>query len=111
MYKIDSDLIEMTRGDSVPFNFKLVDSNNNPVELADKDVLLFTVRKKPKKNSEDTNYAFQKQIVNGSFKISPNDTKDLDYGQYNWDIEYRYNAGDDVETVLKGKLVLTEEVT
>lgn len=111
MYCINSNTIEMTRGDTVPINFELVDIDNNPVTFNEGDKLVFTVRRVAKKDSKDINWLIQKEIVNGKFKIEPKDTADLRYGLYKWDIEYQYNNGADIETVLNGQLKLTEEVT
>lgn len=111
MYTVTNDTITLTRGDSVPINFELLDSEGAKVNLAETDKLLFTVRKYRKKDPNDVVYTFQKEIVNGSFKIEPQDTYNLTYGKYVWDIEYVYSDGKDSLTVLNGELYLTDEVT
>lgn len=111
MYTVDNNNITLTRGDSVFINFELFDGEGKVVTPSPTDKLVFTVRKDYKKDPTDVVYTFQKEIVNGSFKIDPKDTYNLNYGKYVWDIEYIYSDGADVATVLNGELYLTDEVS
>ncbi len=72
------------------------------------------------KESEDdsTNYSFQKSLSNGITKletgiyqvrIAPEDTASLEAGTYYYDLEL--GIGSDIFTILKGKLVLEQDIT
>lgn len=45
MFKVDNNNISMIRGDSGVFTITITDTNGNPVELTESDVLTFTLRR------------------------------------------------------------------
>ena len=107
------DIPPFPRGDTVPISFDLTDKNGNPLNLDDVEIY-FTV----KKNYNKSDYVIQKRYsigdieINGtkaSFILEHNDTAELKYGEYVYDIEFL--SGDYVKTILRGIITLTEEST
>lgn len=103
--------IKMTRGDSFGFNFKVADGEGTTVTL---DACHFSV----KKNPDDENYIFQKNLDRGIrrlddgeyyVKIEPEDTANLEQFGYYYDLQCK--IGNDVFTFLKGKLDIKWDVT
>lgn len=104
--------IEMTRGDSESFSVGARNkSDKNQVALVSGDVIKFTVRKKV--DSEKLISIEVTDFINGRayINIHPNDTKDLDFGKYVYDVEL--SRGEDyVKTIIKfSQFVLLEEVS
>lgn len=106
---------EFTRGDTKVFKFKLVDNAGTELELAPSDKLYMTVKKSP--NSKQV--IFQKTIGNGielgedgyyHVRIESDDTAELTYGTYGYDIEIKTDTGI-VKTLIIGSITLTEEYT
>ncbi len=107
--------IELIRGDTLDLKFQRKLSNNEVItEVPDK--MYFTV----KSSYYDEDYLFQKRLEDGSitfnskdnyyyFTIEPEDTNDLNYSTYVYDIEIIKDGI--VKTILKGKLKIKEEVT
>lgn len=107
---------EFIRGDTFPFKFKLKDKNGQEIILSNTDNLYFTV----KKTSKSTERAFQKTLAGGEIvygedgyyhiTIESDDTAELDYGDYRYDIELKSATGI-VKTLILGTITLTDEIT
>lgn len=105
---------EFPRGDTQVFKFKLKDKEGNDLSLATGDNLYFTV----KKNTKSDTVTFQKTLTSGiTFEdgyykvlVSSNDTAELSYGGYVYDIELKTSEGV-VKTLTLGTITLTDEVT
>lgn len=100
--------IELTRGDTARLTVPITDDSGAAYEMQLTDTLIMTV----KHSVADEDYAFQK-IVTGSnvIHIKPNDTADLDFGKYVYDVELRISE-DDVYTVIEKTIFkIREEVT
>lgn len=117
MFKIsDDNSMEIVRGDSGGFEFSINETDAeggiSPYVLGEGDVLTFTV----KKSTTDSTHIIQKigMPVSDSavaFSIEPEDTAELRYGRYFYDIEFRRNDGY-VDTLIRPTLfVIGEEVT
>ncbi len=100
--------LAMIRGDTYAFG----------VEIEGLDQDLETAFFSCKKSANDTGYIFQKTITDGISKvntgtyrvrIAPEDTKDIEAGSYRYDLQIGVNG--DVYTVLKGELMITEDIT
>lgn len=107
-------ILSMTRGDSEKIKFcRRNDLGEIILEKADK--VYFTV----KKNNYISKMVFQKTLNNGidfdeegyyHISIKPNDTDDLDFKDYVFDIEV--TVGEDYKkTISKGILKIEEEIT
>lgn len=105
--------IEFVRGDTQFFRFQVKDGEENPIELKTGDNLYFTVKQNA--NSEEVliqkkypeNITYSEGYFN--FVLNSEDTSDLAYGTYNYDIELK--SGDYVKTLGQGTITLTEEIT
>lgn len=107
MFKVDDNNIRMIRGDSGVFTITITDTNGSPVELAEGDVLTFTLRRATRNPA----IILQKIIVGGELNIKPSDTEGLAFGAYVYDIELR-RADGYVDTVIPPhEFLLMEEVT
>lgn len=106
-FNISGNNIEITRGDTgiiefIPDNY----------EFSDGDILFFTV----KDDVYSEEYLFQKEIDifidnKAIIMISPDDTKDLDFNTYFYDIQIN-TADGSVNTVIeKSKFKVKEEIT
>lgn len=107
MFKVDDNNIKIIRGDSGVFNISITDTNGSIVELAENDVLTFTLRRAVK----NPTIILQKNIVGGELDINPADTEGLAFGAYVYDIELK-RADGYVDTVIPPhEFLIMEEVT
>lgn len=104
--------IQLTRGDTARFRVHITceDSNKDviPYEIADTDTLTLSV----KKNVKDFKPLFQK-VITGSdkFHIKPEDTANLDFGKYRYDVQLN-KSNSDVHTVVPTSVFeILQEVT
>lgn len=104
--------ISMTRGDTARWKFQRLDANGNPIK-AIADYCWFTV----KTNDMKKETILQKTIDNMEFgedyfyrfTIEPEDTNNLQYGDYVYDLEVIQE--DYKQTISKGIFTLEYEVT
>ncbi len=107
MFRIDDDYkIYHTRGDTADFNVTVTFNESSPEFEA-----LFSI----KKDLKDTDYLLQLPVVDGHIHISHEDTQELPFGNYYYDIQvhildgttegkyvtagpYRYHLKPDVTT-------------
>ena len=107
--------MNITRGDTTEIKFKRTTADGQVItEKPDK--MFFTV----KENYYLKDFLFQKRLEDNSITydeetnyymltINPEDTNNLSYKDYVYDIEII--DGDKVKTIAKGRLKITEEVT
>lgn len=104
---------EFPRGDTCPISFDITDSEGNSLDLSSSEIY-FTL----KKNYNTTNYILQKKKSTsgitidgkqGSLVLTHNDTAELSYGNYVYDIQIK--SGDYVKTLVLGTITLTNEST
>ena len=104
---------EFPRGDTFQFKFQMQDKSGELLELDTGIEIYFTV----KKNRNSKNVLIQKKLNHGielkdSFyyvRINSDDTSELAYGTYNYDIQLK--QGDIVKTITLGTITLTDEIT
>lgn len=109
-FKMENSNITMVRGDTVSFNFSVIDGNGQLMNL---DSAHFTCKKNPTGQS----YTFQKSFDDGIqflddcyvVRIAPEDTADVLAGQYYYDLQI--GVGDDIFTILRGVLSIEQDVT
>lgn len=99
MLIITRNRISLTRGDTASFKVNLKNEEGSNYILTDGDKLIFTL----KKSTVSEEILIQKNIENGEFKIYPDDTRKLFYGNYVYDIQLTKENGD-VCTVVKPSL-------
>lgn len=105
--------LSFIRGDSCPLKFQIRDVEEKIVLKEDLNSLYLTCRKSNSKYSE---VIFQKDINDFGYEdeyyfinIEPQDTRELPYDTYNFDIEATFRDGE-VQT-LKSEFVITDEDT
>lgn len=101
--------IRLTRGDTARLTVTINnDFDGKPYEITETDVLKLTV----KRSVRDTIPAFQKSVTGSNkFYIVPDDTKDLVFGKYIYDVELT-TVGGDVYTVIEPTIFeILKEVT
>lgn len=107
MVKVVNNSIYLTRGDSAYLSLGIGKADGTDYELEPNDVVFFTI----KKNTADKNVVIQKTAIAGKIIINPEETANLPYGNYVYDVELRKPNGF-VSTVIPPSLFrLTEEVT
>lgn len=118
MIKVEDDTITIIRGDSGYVTIPLVEVRKDedtgeeietPYMLKEGEVLRFAASKKYGA-TEDECFIIR-EIPHDSMRLyfEPEDTKTQKFGDYKYDLEYTNSEGY-VDTILKGKLVIAEEV-
>ena len=106
MFRITDNVIEITRGDSSPdIKIEIMNNAGELYELQEGDVLEFTV----KKNTTARDSLIQK--TGGIFALMPDDTSNLKYGSYVYDVQLTLSDGR-VETIIEpSEFIVAPEVT
>ncbi len=107
--KIKGSTISLTRGDTCNIRVKiLIDDKGEEYEPKTGDRVRFAA----KKTYRDSVPMILKEIPIETMvlKLDPEDTKNLDFGTYIYDIELTKNNGDVDTFITNAKLMLTEEV-
>jgi len=105
--------IEMVRADQFPVSFKIKNKNDNTY-ITEVDDMYITFREKPYETSpilfQKTldDITFDPETNKWRFLIKKEDTKDLPYGKYGYDIEI--TKGELIKTKT-GTLTITDEYT
>lgn len=107
MFSINDNNISLTRGDTLFLTVNLTDNAGDVYEPQEGDTIRFAMKKK----IASTQLIMLKNIPTNTmtFEIKPEDTKELNYGTYVYDIELT-DAHGHVTTVILGKFTLTDEV-
>ena len=105
--------IYLIRGDSASLLIRLQEKNGAPHPLAEGDTIYFTV----KQTATDMEKVLQKVIKEfteegvAEINFLPTDTKNLDFGQYKYDIQWNRVDGSVQTLVPVSKFWLMEEIT
>lgn len=107
-YSVKGTNITMTRGDTFSADICIYQPNGKPYNLAKDDVIQFAM----KKSAKDTTILILKDISIETMKLvlNPDDTKDLDFGTYVYDVQLQKTTGEVYTFITKSYLTLTEEV-
>ncbi len=109
LYIEDDNKIRLTRGDTARFKIPITNLvNNGEYVMSASDILHFTV----KKSSKDDAFLFQRTSVGSNLiHIRPEDTGNLPFGKYKYDVEIDTESGD-VYTVIEPTIFeIMEEIT
>ena len=115
MIKITGNTIEMTRGDTLTATITILDGSGQAYVPVEQDVIRFAVKHADmtlgRKAYKDANPLINKTIPNDTLvlQLNPADTKQLDFGAYDYDIELTHADGA-VDTFISGRFVLEPEV-
>ena len=110
MYTVKKTSIFLTRGDTFKAQITITDKDGNPYEPQPGDSVRFAMKKNY--NDPDTQVLIVKNIPIDTLilTLEPNDTKELDFGNYVYDIQLTTANGDIDTFITKASLTLTEEV-
>ena len=99
--------IHLTRGDTARLNVNLKNTvTKQPYEVQNDDVVIFTV----KKDYNDEPLIEKNNTGAANFHIKPEDTRDLEFGKYKYDIQVRKVDGDNYTPIADKVFVITKEV-
>lgn len=108
MLKINGTTITLTRGDTLRASLEILDAEGNTYTPSSGDTIRFAM----KKSYSDSECLIEKQIPNDTLLLSldPEDTKDLAFGSYVYDIEITFESGAVDTFVDKATFRISEEV-
>lgn len=100
--------ISLTRGDTCTIKIDILDQDGMIYLPREGDVVRFAAKKDFSKGAP----AILKEVPIDTMvlKLDPEDTKQLEYGKYVYDVELTKANGDVDTFITKGTLALTEEV-
>lgn len=108
MFSIDTrNRIYLTKGDNAELTIEITDKDNNIRPNWEDDTIVLTVRKGINKGEA----AITKTAVNGVFSFVPEDTNNLETGNYVYDIQLNTFTGKIYTVVLPSDFVIGEEVS
>lgn len=108
MFYINDTSIKLTRGDSAYLTVPITTSEGNEYLMGSEDKLILSL----KKTIRDANYALYKETIgDNTFHITPEDTKDLEFREYKYDIELRTKSGDIYTIIPVSTFEILQEVT
>ena len=108
MFSIDANSnIAITRGDTAVLAISLKNKDGTDYVIKSGDVLVFTV----KENVYTKDITIQKQFVDEQIKINPQDTNELSYGTYYYDVQLTTASGDVFTVITPHKFEIKTEVT
>lgn len=109
MLYIDDKTIKLTRGDTARLTVPIVNlANNGEYTMESGDILYFTV----KKTAKDSDFLFQKSVTgSNSIHIRPEDTANLSFGKYKYDVQLTTATGDVYTVIEPSTFEVMEEIT
>ena len=109
MLYIDDKTIKLTRGDTARLTVPIINlANNGEYTMESGDILYFTV----KKTAKDSGFLFQKSVTgSNSIHIRPEDTADLSFGKYKYDVQLTTATGDVYTVIEPSAFEVMEEIT
>ena len=109
-YTIKKKAITLTRGDTLKAQVHITDKEGNPYEIQEGDKVRFAMKKTY--NDADEDVLIVKDIPTDTLilTLDPEDTKNLPFGSYVYDIQLTSAAGEVDTFITKASLTLTEEV-
>lgn len=109
MLYIDDKTIKLTRGDTARLTVPIVNlANNGEYTMESGDILYFTI----KKTAKDSDFLFQKSVTgSNSIHIRPEDTADLSFGKYKYDVQLTTATGDVYTVIEPSTFEVMEEIT
>lgn len=107
MLNINGSDIQLTRGDTAYIGLSITHDDGTPYTRVEGDRLLFTVKK-----SYNSDYEFlEKELSDMAITIAPEDTQEMDYGNYWYDVELTTADGAVFTVIGPARFILREEVS
>ena len=107
MFKIDSDRLYITRGDTGRLTVSIRDQNGNKYTPSSDEIIVMTV----KKSVGDESSLFSAQAKDCEIVITPEYTKSLAFGEYVYDVQITLSNGDINTIIPSNKFIVYGEVT
>ena len=108
-YVLEDGTIKLTRGDTARFSVNLSnDLTGSDYTMAVDDKITFTVKKKVK---DDAPLLQKNMIGYPVFHIKPEDTQDLSFGRYVYDVQINTASGDVYTIIEPSTFEILKEVT
>ena len=107
---IKKNVIGLVRGDSMWCTISLTDSNGDPYIPDPNDSIRFALKRSPHDPDEDILLIKEIDPTTLELRIDPQDTKDLEFGDYSYDIEITLNNGFRDTFIGPCKFKLLEEI-
>lgn len=107
-YSVKGTTIKLTRGDSFAADIGIFQPNGEPYVLSEGDKVRFAM----KKTVKDKEVLILKEIPIETMRLvlDPEDTKELDFGNYIYDVQLTKSTGEVDTFITTSTLILTEEV-
>lgn len=107
-YSVKGTTITLTRGDTFAADIGISQPNGDPYIPSEGDSVRFAM----KRSTKDDEVLILKEIPVETMRLilDPEDTKDLEFGNYVYDIQLTKSTGEVDTFITKSTLVLTEEV-
>lgn len=105
----ENGLIQLTRGDTARLTVSIInDLTQSEYQISDTDVLTLSI----KKSIRDETTAVQKSVTGSdTFYIEPDDTKDLGFGKYKYDVQLTTSGGEVYTVMGPNDFEIMQEVT
>lgn len=110
MYTVKKTSITLTRGDTFKAQISITDKDGNPYEIQEGDSVRFAMKKGYLDSDADVLLVINIPTDTLILTINPEDTKELPFGNYVYDIQLTTAAGEVDTFITKATLTLTEEV-
>lgn len=109
-YTVKKTNISLTRGDTFKAQISITNPDGTPYILQEGDSVRFAMKKSY--TDPDTEVLIVKEIPTETLVLTllPEDTKDLNFGTYVYDIQLTTASGEIDTFITKANLTLTEEV-
>lgn len=107
MIMIKGTEISIIRGDSATINLNIKDKvANEEYVLEPNDIVRFSV----KKDISDEEILIQKEFQDNQILLTHEDTKNLDFGEYVYDVELQFQDGQRDTIIPPSKFIIMAEV-
>lgn len=110
MFDVTNNIITLTRGDYAALDIFVYNQDETPHILTEGETLTLSVKRK----TTDLTPIFQKVLKQGDelvFVFLPEDTKDLSFGTYKYDVEFNTADGKTDTIITPHDFIVGEEVT
>lgn len=107
-YSVKGTSITLTRGDSFSADIGIIQPDGEPYIPSEGDQIRFAM----KRNVKDEEVLILREIPIETMRLvlTPEDTKELEFGSYVYDIQLTKSTGEVDTFITKSTLTLTEEV-
>lgn len=89
MLKIDNNSITLTRGDSAELELTITDANGDAYDYSG-DTVKFGVKRRA---TDTTPAMLVKEFEDGKITFNPEDTANMEYGDYLYDVQLEHTTG------------------